>query len=262
VTVVQAKRERQVASRRDRVRAATTQEIRQTARRILVEQGPEAVSLRGIAREMGMTAPALYRYFGSHEELIRHVIADIFTGLAEELSEAISAADETPFAGGDDPPRPPATPGDMTEKIVAACRAFRRWALDHDREFTVLFGAPLPGLDDGRNDIADECALKFADTFFGLFLELWRSHPFPVPAPDEIDPGLCGQIARFRDGLGADIPIGAMLTFLRCWMRLYGAVSMEVFGHLGFALEDPAPMFEIVLAELAVLVGLEYPPAG
>src|SRR6266851_7983869 len=79
-------------SRRDRVRAATTQEIKQTARRLLVSQGSEAVSLRAIARAMGMTAPALYRYFDSHEELIRHVVADIFTELADELHVAIKAA--------------------------------------------------------------------------------------------------------------------------------------------------------------------------
>ena len=64
----------QPPSRRDRLRAATTEEIIQTARQLLVKDGPEAVSLRAIAREMGMTAPGLYRYFGSHEELIRHVV--------------------------------------------------------------------------------------------------------------------------------------------------------------------------------------------
>ena len=61
----------QAVSRRDRVRAATTGEIKETARQILVAEGPGAVSLREIAREMGMTAPALYRYFGSHEDLLR-----------------------------------------------------------------------------------------------------------------------------------------------------------------------------------------------
>src|SRR6266705_2277028 len=71
----------QAPSRRDRVRAATSQEIVQTARRLLVEQGIAAVSLRAIAREMGMTAPALYRYYDSHEELLRHVVADIFNEL-------------------------------------------------------------------------------------------------------------------------------------------------------------------------------------
>ena len=60
-------------SRRDRLRAATSEEIIQTARRLLVQSGPEAVTLRAIAREMGMTVPGLYRYFDSHDELLRHV---------------------------------------------------------------------------------------------------------------------------------------------------------------------------------------------
>ena len=147
----------------------------------------------------------------------------------------------------------------LTVKMVAACREFRRWALNHQAEFALLFGVPLPGLDDGRYDIADECAMAFAGTFFTLFLELWRAVPFPVPAADEIDPGLRDQLSRYRDTLGADIPVGAVLTFLRCWTVLYGAVAMEVFGHLRFALEDPAAMFEITLGDLAALVGLRYP---
>jgi len=143
--------------------------------------------------------------------------------------------------------------------MVAACREFRRWALNHKAEFGLLFGVPLPGLDDGRYDIADECALVFAGTFFALFLELWRAAPFDVPAPEQIDPGLRDQLSRYRDALGADIPLGAVLTFLRCWTVLYGAVAMEVFGHLRFALEDAAPMFEMTLGDLATLVGLSYP---
>ena len=119
----------------------------------------------------------------------------------------------------------------LTVKMVAACREFRRWALNHQAEFGLLFGMPLPGLDDGRYDIADECALAFAGTFFTLFLELWRAAPFPVPPLEQVDPGLRDQLSRYRDALGTDIPVGAVLTFLRCWTVLYGAVSMEVFGH-------------------------------
>src|ERR1035438_10679052 len=81
----------QAPSRRDRVRAATTEEIKLTARRILVAQGPEAASLRAIARQMGMTAPALYRYFDSHEDLIRHVVADVFSEIADDINAAIAA---------------------------------------------------------------------------------------------------------------------------------------------------------------------------
>jgi AcrR family transcriptional regulator len=239
-------------SRRDRLRAATSEEIIQTARRLLVQSGPEAVTLRAIAREMGMTAPGLYRYFDSHEELLRHVCADIFTELGEGIRQAIDAA-AVPAGAADQ------VTAKLTVKMVAACREFRRWSLSHQAEFGLLFGVPLPGLDDGRYDIADECALAFAGTFFTLFLELWTRVPFPVPDAADIDPGLRDQLGRYRDLLGSDIPVGAVLTFLRCWTVLYGAVAMEVFGHMRFALSDPAPMFEITLGDLAALIGLRYP---
>jgi AcrR family transcriptional regulator len=245
----------QPPSRRDRLRAATTEEIIQTARRLLITSGPDAVTLRAIAREMGMTAPGLYRYFDSHEELLRHVCAGIFTELGEDIRQAIEAA-AGPAGAADQ------VTAKLTVKMVAACREFRRWSLSHKAEFGLLFGVPLPGLDDGRYDIADECALAFAGTFFTLFLELWNAIQFPVPAAEEIDPELTGQLVRYRDALGSDLPVGAVLTFLRCWMVLYGAVAMEVFGHLRFALEDPAPMFELTLADLATLVGLRYPLAA
>ena len=250
----------QAPSRRDRLRAATIEEIIQTARQLLVTEGPEAVSLRAIAREMGMTAPGLYRYFGSYEELSRHVCASIFTELGEDIHQAIQAA--VPSPESPDLAGPEAAGSDtvkLTAMVVAACREFRRWSLNHKGEFGLLFGVPLPGLDDGRYDVADECALAFAGTFFTLFLELWSKAPFPVPAPEEIDPGLRGQLVRYRDALDADIPVGAVLTFLRCWTVLYGAVAMEVFGHMNFALQDAAPMFEMTLGDLASLVGLRYP---
>jgi AcrR family transcriptional regulator len=246
-------------SRRDRLRAATIEEIIATARRLLVRSGPEAVSLRAIAREMGMTAPGLYRYFGSHEELIRHVIAGIFTELGADIHRAIHTAVSP------DGDSPDLTTVALTLKMVAACREFRRWALNHQAEFALLFGVPLPGIDDKRHDIADECAMAFAGTFFALFFELWQRAPFAVAAPQEIDASLLAQLTRYRDalGVGTGLPVGAVLTFLRCWTLLYGAVSMEIFGHMSFALTDPAPMFEITLGDLATLVGLQYPlPRG
>ena len=84
---------------------------------------------------------------------------------------------------------------------------------------------------------------------------------FAPEAIREIDPGLLAQLRRYIAGVGADLPAGAALTFLRCWVHLYGMVSLEVFEHLHFALDDAAPMFEITLTELADLVGLDYPPA-
>lgn len=251
-------------SRRDRLRAATKDEIIATARRLLVDEGPDAVSLRAIAREMGMTAPGLYRYFASYEELLRYMIAGIFTELAGDIHAAISsAAAEFGLSGGEETDSGEETahqdPRHLAAEMAASCREFRRWALGHTAEFTLVFGVPLPGIDDGRYDIASECALQFAGVYFTLFLKLWQTHPFPVPAPEDIDPGLRTQLARYNAAIGANVPEGTMLIFLRCWMLLYGAVSMEVFGHLGFALDDPAPMFDLMLTDMAALVGLRYP---
>jgi AcrR family transcriptional regulator len=247
----------QALSRRDRLRAATVQEIKQTARQLLVSQGPDAVTLRAIAREMGMTAPGLYRYFGSHEELIKHVVADIFSELANDLSVAIDAAGLAARDQG--------KVAELTDKMIAACHEFRRWSLAHKEEYGLLFGSPLPGLCDEPDEIIDDGGSKFARVFFVLFVELWQRNPFPVPAPEEIDPVLRRQLEAYRDAIsaglpGARLPVGAVLTFLRCWTRLYGAVTLEVFGHLRFALDDPAPMFEFTLAELAAALGLSYPP--
>jgi AcrR family transcriptional regulator len=252
----------QVLSRRDRLRAATRDEIIQTARQLLVREGLDSVSLRAIARAMGMTAPGLYRYFGSHEELLRHVIAGIFTEVSGDIHRAITDATDA-FRAPPGQSEPEQHAAKLSAKMLAACREFRRWALNHRGEFSLIFGAPLPGFDDGRYDIADQCAIQFTGTFFTLFLELWHDLRFPVPDSDEIDPGLRDQLTRFHDRLGADVPLGTILTFLRCWTLLYGAVSMEVFGHLNFALENAAPMFDYTLGGMAELVGLRYPlPSG
>lgn len=242
----------QAPSRRDRVRAATTQEILQTARRLLVEQGAAAISLRAIAREMGMTAPALYRYFDSHEELLRHVVGDIFTELAGHVRAAIEAAAQA--AGSELPPEDM-----MAVKLIAGCRAFRAWALEHAPEFDMILGSPLPGLHLQHDDPVLECGHQFGLVFLDLFGNLYRRRPFAIAADAQIDPSLRRQLTRYRELVGSELPLGALLAFLRCWMLLYGAVALEVGGHLAFALDDPSPMFELMLADLAPIVGLEYP---
>jgi len=60
---------------------------------------------------------------------------------------------------------------------------------------------------------------------------------------------------------GNDLPLGAVQTFLRCWVSLYGTVTLEVFGHMRFALDDPAQMFELMMTDLAAMIGLGYTPS-
>src|SRR4051812_50114311 len=103
----------ELVSRRDRARADTVREIKETARRVLVDQGVDGLALRAVAREMGMTAPGLYRYFDSREDLIENVVADLYDELTEVLEGVRDAAE-------------PATPG---FQLLVAARAFRTWAI-------------------------------------------------------------------------------------------------------------------------------------
>jgi AcrR family transcriptional regulator len=317
-------------SRRDRVRAATVTEIKDTARRILVAEGPDGLSLRAIAREMGMTAPALYRYFPSREDLIGALIADLYDELTAAISTAArtagdaaggvggGAADATARgaagkdslgAGGDparrtagdaaggvgggaadatargaagnDSPGAGADParrtagdaagavgggqggvagetggGDPRAGITAASRAFRAWALAHPREFGLLFGSPIPGIDAHSDDSpAGLASERFGQVFGDLVARIYLAGPFPVPAEDEMDPELRRQLRDWCSALPVELPVGAGQVFLSCWIRLYGMVALEVFGHVQFALPDAEPLFEAELRDLAVKLG-------
>lgn len=126
----------------------------------------------------------------------------------------------------------------------------------------MIFGSPLPGLEvlhEMHPDPTVDCGYQFGQVFLDLFGELYRRRPFSIPADEDIQPSLRRQLARYRDLIRSDLPLGALERFLRCWVLLYGTVSLEVFGHMRFALDDASPMFELMLADLAPMVGLNYP---
>ena len=230
-------------NRRDRVRAATVTEIKATARAILVSEGPDGLSLRAIAREMGMTAPALYRYFPSREDLIVSLIADLY----DELTGTIAAV------------RDEQDPADAPMQLAEASRTFRRWALTNRREFGLLFGSPIPGIDvrpdDGDDNPAHEAAERFGQLFGDLIARIYLAAPFPIPADDDIEPALREELTIWCGQFPVDLPLGAAQVFMSCWIRLYGMVAMEVFGHLDFALADAEPIFEVELLDLAGKLG-------
>jgi AcrR family transcriptional regulator len=237
----------QPVTRRERLRAETVLEIQTTARKLLVADGWDGLSLRAIARAMGMSAPALYRYYASREDLV----AALVTALKVEMTEALERA-------RDDAP-------DLGSKLLATSRAFRAWAVAHPAEFTLVFASPVIGLDRPPTDPANEPDYRFNGVFGGLITELYLTRPFPIPAEDEIDAPLAQQLSAWCETFPVPLPLGVTQVFLSCWIRLYGAVSMEAFGQLKFALTDASPMFEAELRGLATLLGIEdwySPPKG
>ena len=234
-----------IATRRERTRAATVREIKTTARRLLVEQGAESVTLRAIAREMGMTAPALYRYFDSHEALLSAVVADVY----DELADSLEAARDTVATQH---------PG---ARLLEMGREFRHWSVEHPREFGLVFATPVPVVIDAPSPL-DKAGSRFGAAFIGAFFQLFERRPFPVRADEDLPPGLRDQLADYRGLLCRQIgdqvmtlPLGSFETFLSCWVQLYGFVALEVFDHLTFALVDAEPAFEANLRTMAGQLG-------
>jgi AcrR family transcriptional regulator len=231
-----------IPSRRERLRTATLDEIKGVARGLLVHDGLSGVSLRAIAREMGMTAPALYRYYPNLEELVGDLCADMYNEASDALERARDAY----------------PPDDTGARLYAVCREFRRWSVTHPAEFGLMFGAPVPALTSDGLAMAGkhQAGARFAGVFLALFIEIWRRAPFETPAADELPPRLLEQLDQYVSAVGVDLPPRAAQLFLSCWIRLFGLVAMEVFGHLRFALEDVEPMFETELASTARLLGV------
>jgi AcrR family transcriptional regulator len=231
-------------TRRERLRDATLHEIKEAAREHLRAHGPSGISLRGIARDIGMTAPALYRYYASLDDLLEALIESY----TNEISDAMEAARDALPAD------------DLAGRLVAVTQAFRHWALGHKPEFTMVFGAPVPGFSRADEGGVRAAGGRFGRIFFVLLAELWRRQPFPVPADEEITPALRCQLLAFAASGGADeddVPLGLIRLYAACWIRLYGLVTMEVFGHVRFLLQDAEPLFEAELADIGRILGIK-----
>lgn len=236
-------------SRRERQRAATELEIKTAARRQLVASGGTELSLRGIAREMGMTAPGLYRYFDNLGALTEAMCHDYLDEVSEHIRSAVDAAGRDPSV-----------------RLHAANRAFRAWAVQHPAEFALLFRSKGPGpvaFPGPRDNWAEDDSphpRRFAGIFLELFAQLWREQPFELPDLSRLPSGLVAQLRRYGQALDVDIPDAALWVFANAWVRLYSVIALEVLGQLDFMLTDVEPYFEAEIQGFARTIGVEYVP--
>jgi AcrR family transcriptional regulator len=227
-------------SRRERLREQTRVEIKDAARAQLVAGGPGGIQLRAVAREVGLTAPALYRYFPGLDELIEAVTVDLFDELCDAM-EAAAASTTDPF-----------------DRMLALSRGFRQWAMGHPHEFGLLFGVTPTALGQEPSNACQRASDRFGNLFAGTFIAMWDASPFPVPAdgdvPEALRAGLDPYWSWLTANVAPDMPLGAVVTFLEGWVRIFGCVAMDAFGHLSWALPDGEPLFEQVMRSLADLV--------
>ncbi|MFD0900401.1 TetR/AcrR family transcriptional regulator [Actinomadura sediminis] len=237
----------QPTSRREKLRQATLAEIREAARRLLITQGPAAVTINAVARQIGMSGPALYHYFASHDDLVAAVTADFL----RELTAAMEAA------------RDAHAPGGTADRLLATCRAMRDWAVAHPAEFGWIFASPIPAAASARHrpdTPRNQAGRDFELVFLQQIEELWARRRFPVPAPADLDPSVREQLSAYAAALGRALPIEALYVALSCWIRLYGLLCMEVLNQLDFVYSDPGPIYEETLRDLVGTLGLDYRP--
>jgi AcrR family transcriptional regulator len=227
-------------TRRERLRTSTVSEIKEHARRLLVDGGVEAVSLRAIARDMGMTAPAIYRYFPSLDALVEDMAADIF----DELRDVVVAARER---AGDD----------RVAQIREMARAFREWSVTHTPEYTLILGNPLPGIVSFQEGCVDDThpGAQFGQPFMEVLADLWEETGYRTPPRSVMEERLAGCLDPLFMSHG-NVKIEVAWAFLTGWARLYGLVSMEVFQHMRWAVTEPRALFELELSGFIHQLGL------
>lgn len=270
---------------RDLARITVSASILRAARARLTEEGPVQLSLRAVARDVGMVSSAVYRYFPSRDDLLTALLVECYGELGaavEDAESAVAAVD----------------PDDLGGRWLAACRAIRRWALDHPGDYALVFGSPVPGYVAPPDTI--EPAVRATLVLVRIVIDGASrrsapsdpagrlgspdheppgrrvagpgdaSHPDDASRPDDArssgDPALERVVASalaFVRERGLPDPGAAELVVrtLMAWTTVYGTISFELWGHLVGSVDDHDTYFDAVVARLGDGLGLPAPLA-
>ncbi len=219
-----------------------TGEILAVARAHVARDGAAALSVRSIARELGMAPSALYRYFNGRDALLSALILGAYESLADWTERA--AAEAGAAEGGSD-----------AERWRGVIRAIRDWALERPHEWGLIFGTPVPGYEAPFDTVVPYA--RIATAVVGPIVaakeagRLRRDLPLP-PVSDE----LAAAIAPVTEALFPDMPPEKVVLAIGAWTTMVGAISLEVFGHWRNTILDPGLFFERTIQDVAASVGL------
>lgn len=211
-----------MTTRRERLRAATIDEIKEAALEQIAGDGASALSIRGIARAIGMSPAGLYRYYDGLDALITELITDAYNDLADAV-DAASRRD-----------------GTVRRRLRSTMLAYRQWCVDHPNRFLLIFGTPIPGYvapEEGPTVVANR---RIGEIFFGLAAAGVASGEITPPVGRRVEPGE----AAFASGVSAEFPPELVGTFLSTWAHFHGIVTLELLGQLDWIYPDAAAFFE------------------
>ncbi len=215
---------------RERARAEITSEILDAARGYLATDGAPALSLRAIARDLGMASSALYRYFSSRDELLTRLIIDAYDSLGAAAETREATVDRNDLAG----------------RFAAICEAVRAWALAHPNEYALIYGSPVPGY------VAPADTVRPATRVTALLLwiivdatstgrvaaadpqhtDAQDAGAQDAGAQDAGDQPVAAALAPIRSHLPPGVPASLVQRALMVWTNLFGVISFELYGQL------------------------------
>ncbi len=239
---------------RERARAELTAEIKAEARRQLAIHGAPQLSLRAVARELGMASSAIYRYFPSRDELLTVLIIDAYDSLG---ASAEAAERELPR-------------GDIRGRWRATCRAVRNWALAHPYEYALIYGSPVPGYQAPQATITP--AGRVALVIGGVLADACSAPDGNAAAPDghaaadraappwrtsqPLQPTLAEQAANVAAAIAPGVPGPMIARALIAWTQLFGMISFELFRQLVGSVDPADDFFAYAVEQMADFVGL------
>ncbi len=186
-------------------------EILDTARGYLGTQGAAGISLRAIARDLGMVSSGIYRYVPTRDALLTLLITDAYNSLGAAATKSERAIDRN----------------DREGRFMAIAHSTRAWALSHPHEYALIFGTPVPGYSAPADTIGPASIIP------ALLTEILRDtiRDSKAKSPTHISDLVASSVAPLQKNMGKDIPVHFVLGGLNAWSSMFGAISFELFGH-------------------------------
>lgn len=224
---------------RERARVQTMADITRIGRMHLARDGAAALSLRAVARDLGVVSSAVYRYVASRDELLTLLVVDAYTELADAVDVSIGA-----------------TVADPVKRIHAGVRAMRAWALAEPTRWALLYGSPVPGYAAPAEQTTGP-GVRVMLTLFTLAADAQDARPQVDRDPVRLTRVLRANLKAMAVEAGVRIAEPATADLLLWWSSVVGLVSGEVFGHLGAdTISDPDALFTHHVTRLDQVAGL------
>ena len=222
---------------RAQARIDTIEQIKQIARAHLAADGPN-LSLRAVARDLGVVSSAVYRYFASRDELLTALIIDGYTSMADEIEAAEGAVARRDLAG----------------RWWAIGRAARAWALDNRHEYALLYGSPVPGYAAPQDTVGP--ASRPIVLAMAILRDGVERGVIEAPA-DRLAKPVRADLDAIRQDLDyAGVPAPLLARGMSMWTLLFGTISFELFGRFTGAITDYDAYFEHQLRVMTKYLGL------